>query len=81
VIAAATPRDRDAIERRARVDRAIEVLAVVLLGVATVGSAWCGYQASKWNGEESDAARASATARIDASRLFSLGVQQISYDA
>jgi hypothetical protein len=81
VIATAVTREQQDAERKARLDRAIEVLAVVLLGVATVGSAWCGYQASRWNGEESDAARASATARIDASRLFSLGVQQISYDA
>ena len=69
------------IDRRARTDRAIEVLAVALLGLATVGSAWCGYQASKWNGEESKAARASASARIDASRLFPLAVQQVAYDA
>ena len=81
MIAAAAMRDKQTAERRARVDRAIEVLAVALLGIATVGSAWCGYQASKWNGEESKEARASASARIDASRLFSLGVQQVAYDA
>jgi hypothetical protein len=77
----ALARERAQIDRRARTDRAIEVLAVALLGLATVGSAWCGYQASKWNGEESQAARASASARIEASRLFSLAVQQVSYDA
>src|SRR4051812_41397870 len=64
-----------------RGDRVIEVLAVILLGIATVGSAWCGYQASKWNGKESDAARAASDSRVEASRLFTLAVQGVTYDA
>jgi hypothetical protein len=62
-------------------DRALEMLAVVLLGIATVGSAWCGYQASRWNGEESRRAREAGLARIESSRLFTLAAQKVSYDA
>jgi hypothetical protein len=58
----------------------LEVLAVALLGVATVGSAWCGYQASRWNSEESDLARASATLQVEAARQFGLATQVVSYD-
>ncbi|HEY3486419.1 MAG TPA: hypothetical protein VGK49_13600, partial [Ilumatobacteraceae bacterium] len=66
---------------RLRGDRALEVLSVLLLALATVGSAWCAYQASQWNGEEALEARASTDDRVEASRLFSLGIQTISYDA
>jgi hypothetical protein len=60
--------------------RLLEVMAVVFLAVATVGSTWCAYQASQWNGEESRLARESSDERIEASRLFSLGTQKVSYD-
>ena len=61
-------------------DRFIEMFAVILLGVATVGSAWCGYQATRWNGEQDKLVRESNDARVEASRLFSLGTQYVAYD-
>ncbi len=61
--------------------RALEILAVLLLGVATLGSAWCGYQASRWNGEESRANTRASAGRVEASRLFGLATQAISYDS
>lgn len=60
--------------------RLLEVMAVVFLAIATVGSTWCAYQASQWNGEESRLARESSDERIEASRLFSLGTQKVAYD-
>jgi hypothetical protein len=66
---------------RAERDRALELLAVLLLGLATVGSAWCGYQASRWNAEETREARAAGLARIESGRLFTLAAQKITYDA
>jgi hypothetical protein len=62
-------------------DRAIEVLTVVLLGVATVASAWCAYQASRWNAIETDEARATTEARVEQARLFATGTQVGSYDS
>ncbi len=64
-----------------QVFRIIEVATVLLLAVATVGSAWCAYQVSQWNGIETDAARESAVARINGSREFGLATQKVSYDA
>jgi hypothetical protein len=54
---------------------------MLLLGIATVGSAWCGYQASKWNGDQGDLARSASDARVEANRLFTLATQAVSYDA
>lgn len=61
-------------------DRAIEVLAVLLLGIATIGSAWCGYQATRWNSEEGDLGRSALDAQVEGARLFGLATQTVSYD-
>jgi hypothetical protein len=61
-------------------NRLLEVLAVALLGVATIGSAWCGYQATRWNGDENDLARQSSALQVEAARQFGLATQTVSYD-
>lgn len=67
--------------RRPVADRPLEIIAVLMLGVATLGSAWCGYQATRWNSEESDLAREASDDRVESSRLFGLAVQRVSYDS
>ena len=62
-------------------NRLLEILAVIFLGVATVGSAWCGYQATRWNGEAADLSRDAFTLQVEASRQFGLAVQTIAYDS
>lgn len=57
------------------------MLAVLLLGVGSVATAWCGLQASRWNGEEARESRDAGIDRIDASESFSLGTQKFAYDA
>ena len=64
-----------------RASRLIEIVTVVLLAVATVGSAWSAYQVARWNGTETDEARTSGSLRIDASREYSLATQIVAYDA
>lgn len=73
--------DRPATRVKDPVERALEVLTVVLLGVATVASAWCAYQASRWNGIETDEAQATTEARVEQARLFATGTQVGSYDS
>jgi hypothetical protein len=60
---------------------ALEMLAVLLLGAGSVATAWCGIQASRWNGEEARESRDAGITRIDASQAFSLGTQKFAYDA
>jgi hypothetical protein len=45
-----------------RVERGLELAAVLLLSLTTLATAWSGYQAARWSGEQSQGyARASAT--------------------
>ena len=62
-------------------ERALEILAVTLLGIATIGSAWSAYQSTRWNGEEADFTQDSSDARLEASRQFGLATQIVSYDS
>lgn len=62
-------------------DRALEIAAAVLLGLATFGSAWCAFEAARWNDEQGDAIRVATTARFEAGRQFYMGTQTIAYDA
>jgi hypothetical protein len=61
--------------------RLFEIIAVLLLGITTVGTAWCGYQSSQWNGRQSDLAREASDQRVEASRLFGVATQRVTYDA
>jgi hypothetical protein len=45
-----------------RFERRIELLAVLVLALTTLATAWCGYQAARWSGDQSQRyARASTT--------------------
>jgi hypothetical protein len=61
--------------------RLSEMVAVLLLGIATVGTAWCGYEASRWNQDQADLARQSSDLRVESNRQFGLATQEIVYDA
>jgi hypothetical protein len=58
----------------------VELVATALLAVATVATAWSGYQANRWNGEQAKAgARANAT-RIESTRASGLANTQTQID-
>jgi hypothetical protein len=58
----------------------LEVAATVLLAAATVATAWSGYQASRWNGEQAKAAGRTNAIRIDAARAQGLSEAQKEVD-
>jgi hypothetical protein len=64
-----------------RPGRVVEVVTVLLLALATVGSAWAAFQVARWNGVETDEARASGSFRIEAAREYALATQLVTYDA
>ena len=68
-------------DERAFGDRLLEVIAVVLLAVTTLGTAWCGYQSSQWSGVQSDENQRRTSHQLEANRRFALATQTFSYDS
>jgi hypothetical protein len=62
------------------VNRRVEVLATVLLAVAAVATAWSGYQATRWNGEQAKASGTTNKIRIEAARAQGLSQAQTQVD-
>jgi hypothetical protein len=52
----------------------------VLLALATVATAWSGYQASRWNGEQAKAFSRANAARIESTRASALANTQTQVD-
>jgi hypothetical protein len=58
----------------------LEVLATVLLALATVATAWSGYQASRWNGEQTKASSRANSLRIESAKADGLANAQTQID-
>jgi hypothetical protein len=58
----------------------VEVVATILLAVATVATAWSGYQASRWNGEQALAFSRASALRIESSKADALANAQTQVD-
>jgi len=59
---------------------AIELTATILLAFAAVSTAWCGYQATRWNGEQAKAAASASATRFQAARASDLANAQTQVD-
>jgi hypothetical protein len=58
----------------------LELVAAVLLALATVATAWSGYQSTRWNGEQSKAAARANALRIDSAKAAGLANTQTEID-
>ena len=58
----------------------VEVGSTVLLAVAAVATAWCSYQATRWNGEQATAGARTNAIRIEAARAQGLAQAQTQVD-
>jgi hypothetical protein len=63
-----TEREEPEDDRPERLERMLELLAVVLLSLTTVATAWSGYQAARWSGEQSQHYAKASAARVLAQR-------------
>ncbi len=61
-------------------DERVEIVAAILLSLATVLSAWGAYQATRWSGEQADAYASSAALRASAGRQAAVASRQIQID-
>ena len=57
-----------------------ELMATILLAAATVATAWSGYQASRWNGEQSKAFSRAGAVRVESAKADSLANSQTQID-
>ena len=58
----------------------VEVVAAILLSLATVMSAWGAYQATRWNGEQADRYAESAALRAESGRHGTIASRQVEID-
>jgi len=66
--------------RPERSSSGVELLATVLLALAAVATAWCSYQATRWNGEQAKAGAAASAVRFQAARAADLANTQTEVD-
>jgi hypothetical protein len=62
------------------IENHLELVATVLLALATVGTAWSGYQASRWNGEQAKAFSRASALRIESAKTAALADSQTQID-
>ena len=58
----------------------VELVATVLLAVATVATAWSGYQSTRWNGEQAKSAARANALRIESAKTAGLANTQTEID-
>jgi hypothetical protein len=58
----------------------LELVATVLLSVATVATAWSGYQSTRWNGEQAKAGARANALRIESTKAAALANTQTEID-
>jgi hypothetical protein len=58
----------------------IEIVATVLLAVATVGSAWCAYQSARWSGVQSVSFSQAASTRTESVKAFNRATTEVNID-
>ena len=58
----------------------VEIVATILLSLAAVSTAWCGYQATRWNGEQAKTAAAASASRFQAARSADVASFQTEVD-
>jgi hypothetical protein len=65
---------------RARAERRIDIAATVLLALATLATAWAGYQSSRWHSEQAKAQAKATASRIEAARSAGVANRQVQVD-
>ena len=63
-----------------RPSQRLELIATILLAAATVATAWSGYQASRWNGEQAKAFSRGSALRVESAKADSLANTQTEID-
>jgi hypothetical protein len=68
-------------EQRPRWETFIEIAEVTVLAIVAIATAWSGYQATQWGGQQTVLYGQASSARFQADALSTLGGQQLVADA
>ena len=66
--------------KQERAGRWLEIVSTALLALATVATAWAGYQASRWHGEQAQAQGRATASRVESTRASGVANRQIQID-
>lgn len=66
--------------RRDRLEWWTELIAIIILSIATLGVAWSGYQSARWGGVQSIRFAEAGGKRVEANRAASLGYTEITVE-
>ncbi len=72
--------ERDGVTAASGFHNRLELMATLLLAIATVATAWSGYQSTRWNGEQSKATARSTSLRIASAKAAGLANTQTEVD-
>jgi hypothetical protein len=61
-------------------ERRVEIIAVILISIASVASAWCAYQSARWGGVQSESYSRANAARVESLREANLANRQLMID-
>ncbi len=75
------PAVADAEQSSARREQVLELVAMTILALATVMTAWSGYQAARWDGVQASSYSQAAAQRVDATRAGTAAGQLALYDS
>jgi hypothetical protein len=65
---------------RQRTDRWFQIVTAIMLGVVAVATAWSGYQAARWGGEQADHYFQASALRLESTRTSTQAGQSLLYD-
>jgi hypothetical protein len=68
-------------EAKKRHERRLEILEAILLAVVAIATAWSGFQAAKWDGENARGYGLASKLRTEATQAWTLGGQQKIFDS
>jgi hypothetical protein len=64
-----------------REERLLELVATVILALATLGTAWSGYQATRWNGVQASDYVTASGSRVEATKAMTTAGQDRLFDS
>jgi hypothetical protein len=77
---ASSGQQKQPLSSQKRTDRWFQMVTAIMLGVVAVATAWSGYQAARWGGEQADHYFQASALRLESTRTTTQAGQSMLYD-